>query len=336
MATNVFPRRPFWAALIAVSTAPFILILGIAPFNAAGLGLSPWLWLAVILTSAHVAATAAIFGDADFQPIVRGNPVRFFLLPTILAAGFAIVALTLPASAWNIVLTGMTAWQLHHYQRQSYGIAVFSCKASGISAPAGLSRVIDITTVVGMLGVLANGSSLHFPPGLVESTRYAAIVLYLIPIGWLVWNIRDDPKLTILSRTMIATAVLFLAPALIPANQMVVFWSYSIAHGAQYIIFMLAIGWAAPSRTSALAILGTAVAAGTIAFPLMNQTEFWTAIYLGIAAGHFLIDAKVWKLRELPQRVIIGARFREVLRPSAAATVADTTAEAVGSGRARA
>lgn len=305
-------RRPFWFALGAVTLAPFGLILGLPANGSASLAIG----ILIVVASAHVAATAAVFRDPEFRPIAARNRVRFFALPALLAAGFLAVALALPPAAWNLVLMGMTAWQLQHYQRQSYGIAAFGCKANGIAMPAGFSRAVDLSVIAGTLGVFANGSGVAFPASLAPATRVLAVLIYLAPVLWLIATFIASPALrrAPIAASSIIAAILFLGPALLPSSQAVVFWSYSIAHGAQYFVFMLALGWAAPQRGPVLLTLLLATVFGVIAFPLMNQSEAWTAIYLGIAAGHFLIDAKVWKLREQPQRSIIGGRFRDVLR----------------------
>lgn len=314
MGSTAFPRRPFWFALGAVTLAPFGLILGLAPING---GLFPGIGIVIVVVGAHVAATGAIFRDAEFREIASRNRARFFALPAALSISFLIVALALPPAAWNLVMMGMTAWQLHHYQRQSFGIAAFGCKASGIAVPTGFSRAVDLTVIAGALGVFANAAGFAFLAPLAPAARTLAAMIYIAPALWLAAALIKSPELrrAPIAATSVAGAVLFLVPALIPSSQAVVFWSYSIAHGAQYLVFMLALGWAAPQRGPVLAALLLALVLGTILFPLMNQTEIWTAIYFGIAAGHFLIDAKVWKLREMPQRKIIGERFRDILGP---------------------
>jgi hypothetical protein len=41
----------------------------------------------------------------------------------------------------------------------------------------------------------------------------------------------------------------------------------------------------------------------------LNSFKSGVAIYTGLVMGHFLIDAKVWRLREPLQRDLIRSRF---------------------------
>jgi hypothetical protein len=102
--------------------------------------------------------------------------------------------------------------------------------------------------------------------------------------------------------TLVGAAVFFL-PALMPGGAGAVFWSYGIAHGAQYLIFMLVLAWQAPDRAIALARLSAGVMVGGVFF-LQMVAQLSETAQLGLVFGHFLVDAKVWKLRGAQQSPI--------------------------------
>ncbi len=308
-------RTLFFGALLVATLAPFALILGLAPHEAQlpGLGL-----LMALTGGGHVGSTLAVFGDREFRPLVRANMGRFIALP--LALGLALAF----SNQWRSVqIAGSFAvlcWQLHHYQRQSYGIVAFVSKAANIRPLDGLNAVLNLTVFAGVLGIVA--SKTMFGDGLADvaasQLRVLAILLYAVALVWLAVLIAGNAELrgTPVVMATVLAAGLFFAPALLPGSVLVVFWTYAAAHGAQYLIFMTALAWNSPERSWASLRLGGAVTIG--AGLAWIATTFWPSlgpVYGGLLCGHFLIDAKIWKLRQMPQRAVIGRRFGFVLAP---------------------
>lgn len=69
-----------------------------------------------------------------------------------------------------------------------------------------------------------------------------------------------------------------------------------------------------------LCSLGGALGGGLLLFALLIALHGGMPVYLGFVCGHFLIDAKVWRLRETPQKALIGRRFATALHSPAAGT----------------
>jgi hypothetical protein len=88
----------------------------------------------------------------------------------------------------------------------------------------------------------------------------------------------------------------------------VAFLPYAIAHGAQYILMMSILS--GRSRRGWVAFL-TMCALGAGIGLAIDSMKAWPVIfvYMGLVQVHFLIDAKVWRLREPKQRAIMGNRF---------------------------
>jgi hypothetical protein len=101
----------------------------------------------------------------------------------------------------------------------------------------------------------------------------------------------------------------FFLPTLVSTNQLVGFWSYAIAHGAQYLIFMIIVSGNRKRGIVGLSLFVLVFAAMLVAFEHLNRSGAGFAAYTGIVMSHFLIDAKIWRLREPLQRGLIEQRF---------------------------
>jgi hypothetical protein len=102
---------------------------------------------------------------------------------------------------------------------------------------------------------------------------------------------------------------MFYLPTLVSTNDLVGYWSYAIAHGAQYIIFMIVVSGNRKHGTKALSLFLLLFAAMLLAFDHLNRSGAGMAAYTGLVMGHFLIDAKIWRLREPIQGSLIKQRF---------------------------
>jgi drug/metabolite transporter superfamily protein YnfA len=102
---------------------------------------------------------------------------------------------------------------------------------------------------------------------------------------------------------------MFFLPTLVSTNELVGFWSYAIAHGAQYLIFMVVLSGNRKRGTVGLSVFALVFAAMLVAFEHLNRSGAGLAAYTGIVMSHFLIDAKIWRLREPLQRNLIHQRF---------------------------
>jgi len=107
----------------------------------------------------------------------------------------------------------------------------------------------------------------------------------------------------------ICDAELDVLSPLVSTDPLIGFWSYAIAHGAQYLIFMIVLGANTKRGIVEIGLLLLAVSAAFVMFAKLNSFNAGLTFYNGIVMGHFLIDAKVWRLREPLQRQIIGERF---------------------------
>ena len=69
-------------------------------------------------------------------------------------------------------------------------------------------------------------------------------------------------------------------------------WSYAMAHGAQYVIFMIVVAGRCRHGLVGLAALVLVFAAMYVGFGHLNGSTSGSAFYTGLVMSHFLIDAK--------------------------------------------
>ena len=306
-------ERAFFLSLMLATAAPLLWLgFGVPLSHKSTGGLTAALMPVIALTGiGHVGATAFFYFDREAVELISRNRLRFFLYPAI-AAGGCLAASWASSSLWSVVLIAFLAWQFYHYQRQNYGLIAFAAQSSGggklpreltwmlnLGAAAAVVRLTSTSEAALVLGIaLFFGSTLMFVELLrsLISRRENWLVLTFETLGWL-----------------------FFLPSLISTDRLIGFWSYAIAHGAQYLIFMVVISGNRRRGLIGLALFALAFAAVFIVFVKLNASGAGFAVYTGLVMGHFMIDAKVWRLREPLQRQIIGERFGFIfpeLRPS--------------------
>jgi hypothetical protein len=139
---------------------------------------------------------------------------------------------------------------------------------------------------------------------------------------------RTTPLLTIYYFTLVC----FFLPVFLSTNINVAFFSYAIAHGVQYILFMSVVSLnldpqAAAKRVqigNAVKLLFLTLVAGFVFYragdlkavelitahaTLMKVVDFIIGAVLGATMAHFVVDAGAWRLSQTLQRMYIGKRF---------------------------
>ncbi len=258
----------------------------------------------------HVAATICFYPDRGYFAVMKTDKVRFFLWPLLLA-GFSALLFSIGGRWSAAILLGYFAWQMHHIQRQNYGIIAFAATSGRYGIlPAPLVWILDLTALAGfcaLLELLAVG-----PSGLF---LHAGRVLYLLSGCWLIKLIISNPKLRgnarITGFSVLSWA--FFLPAMIAVNPISTYWSYVIAHGGQYFIFVAVSSYGANRRTFWMALSLFGVTFWILS--LLADTSLGSKFFLGVGMGHFLIDAKLWRLREPLQRDLVRLRFAFLARP---------------------
>jgi hypothetical protein len=217
------------------------------------------------------------------------------------------------------VLAGNSAWLFYHYQRQNFGLISLVNKNVGAGRlPPEVSNILNMVVVAGVLGFIGIPFNRELgyviPPAVHSQIKMAGLALYGVSFGLLIRafykhpHLRANPWLT----CSILLGWAFFLPAVLFDTIAGAFMPLAVAHGAQYVLMMTVLsrrsnqGW---RGVGVMVMVGAAVGL-TMHFAL--QSKFDVHLYLfttGVVMIHFVIDAKLWRLRESQQRDIMMRRF---------------------------
>jgi hypothetical protein len=263
----------------------------------------------------HVASTAYLYLDHGFWRLIRENWPRFFVWPMLAIAVF-LGAYEISPGAAIMSMLAFGAWQLHHYQRQNFGVIAFAAQSTKFGPLPGLLRwVLDFGTAGCVCGSLSNlaAASGHAPgsPTLPIVLHDAAIACFAVSTGLLATMLARNPRL-LQARLVLAFVILswaFFLPVLMCNDILVSIQSFAIGHGAQYLVFLTVVSGASRYRWIGPLLMATVTFAAWQVLSRLSASPAGLAIYTGLVAGHFMIDAKVWRMRDPLQRSLIRERF---------------------------
>ena len=312
----------FLVLLAAVTLIPLLgvpLALGLATAQITG-PLPGALLLATITGPMHVAATGFFYFDRAFRPVMSEN--RFsctwslaWLPLTILGLGLAGAALIGP---WGylIIFSFHNIWLFYHYQRQNFGLASFVSTHVGVGRlPPRVNTVLNVAALGAIVALLGTPGFYPNPEGIIPAHAYVALrtagtIVYLTSVVLMLWVFRSEPRLrdSVWLTGALIVCVAFFLPTIVCRNAGMAFLPVAFTHGAQYIMMMSVV-----SGRSSRGVLGllTMCAVGVGAGLALNAMKVWPALLvaMGITQVHFLVDARVWRLREPRQRAIMRDRF---------------------------
>ena len=293
--------------------------------------------LLLFLGTAHVPATLFFYLDKDFSEIIRRHKARYIYFPIVLTVLTGLLFAFASTIAQAYVLLMYWSWQAFHYGRQNTGIYSFVSIGQRGAPPAKYERlVIDLGTWCGIIGtfrILGSGVApgyLHKPFDTLYWLGTFAFVLVLV--ASVVVYIQNFKRTTPLLTIFYFTLVCFFLPVFLSTGINVAFFSYAIAHGVQYILFMTVVSLNLDPHAPAKRFqLGNAVKllllTGIVGFvffragdlktvefvtthpTLMRIVDFVIGAVLGATMAHFVVDAGAWRLSQSLQRTYIGKRF---------------------------
>ncbi len=291
----------------------------------------------LFLGTAHVPATLFFYIDKDFSEILKQHKARYIYFPILLTIVtgliFAVASLTVQA----YILLVFWAWQAFHYGRQNTGIYSFVSIATRGAAPDKYERImIELGTFCGIIGtfkILGMAVAPNYLHGFFDLLyRFGAVVFALVLVASVVVYVRNFKRTTSLLTIFYFTLVCFFLPVFISTDMNVAFYSYAIAHGVQYILFMTVVSLNFDPQdasrrfkiASAVKLLLITVLVGLLFYRaidlksfeffggsanLMRVVDFIIGAILGATMAHFVIDAGAWRLSQSLQRTYIGKRF---------------------------
>jgi hypothetical protein len=313
--------RGFLVALASLTLLPLVGVpLLLTAASTYGFQLPGTLTLVAITGPMHVAATSFFYFDGEFRAVMRESPLRCFwsvgLVPlAIVVLGLSGTAL-IGAWAYLAIFVFHNVWLFYHYQRQNFGLISF------VSTNVGCGRLsprvnttLNLAALGGIIALLGTPGFYPDKEGIVTAEAYQAMrtggtAIYVLSLCMLIWVFWREPRLrenAWLSGALVLGMGFFL-PAVVFQSVALSFLPYAIAHGAQY-IFMMSVVSGRSSR-GWMALL-TMAALGVSLGSVLNMMTPWPLILIvtGLTQVHFLVDAKVWRLREPRQRAIMNERF---------------------------
>jgi hypothetical protein len=293
--------------------------------------------LLLFLGTAHVPATLFFYIDKDFSEIIRKHKPRYIYFPILLTITTGLLFAFASTLVQAYILLAYWSWQAFHYGRQNLGIYSFVSIAQRGAAPSKYEKlVIDLGTWCGITGtfkILGSGVAPGYLHKLFDTLYWAGTVAFVaVLVASLVVYAQNLKRTTPLLTIFYFTLVCFFLPVFLSTNVNIAFFSYAIAHGVQYILFMSIVSLNfdpdAPAKRiqvgNAVKLLLLTLVVGFVFYragdlktlelftahaTLMRIVDFIIGAILGATMAHFVVDAGAWRLSQSLQRRYIGKRF---------------------------
>lgn len=313
--------RSFLILLAFITLIPLLGVpLALGAAKSFGTGLPGSLTLVLITGPMHVAATSFFYFDRAFQPVMRESPLKCLWSPVwlplaLLGLGVGGMAL-IGTWARLLIFVFHNVWLFYHYQRQNFGLISFvSTSVGGGRLSPRVNTTLNMAALGAIIAVLGAPGFYPYKDGILTPSaclalRTVGIAIYVASIFAMISTFRREPRLreSIWLTGALVLGIAFFLPAVVFRSSALSFLPYAIAHGAQYILMMTVVsGRSSRGLLALLTMCGLGVGLGYA----MNQMTAWPLLLIagGLTQVHFLIDAKVWRLREPRQRAIMNQRF---------------------------
>ena len=291
----------------------------------------------LFLGTAHVPATVFFYIDKDFSEIVKRHKARYIYFPILLTITTGLLFAFASVIVQAYILLFFWTWQAFHYGRQNTGIYSFvSIATRGAPADKYERTMIELGTFCGIMGtfrILGTAVAPNYLHSFFELLyRVGGVIFLAVLLASVVIYIRNLKQTTPLLTIFYFTLVCFFLPVFLSIDMNVAFYSYAIAHGVQYLLFMTVVSLnfdpQASSRrfklANAVKLLLVTLLVGLLFYraidlkgfesviantTLMRFVDFLLGAILGATMAHFVIDAGAWRLSQALQRTYIGKRF---------------------------
>ena len=324
-------RRLFTLALLLSTWIPMAFFIGLGSLGKPVGGLETARTALLFIGGFHVAVTLILYLDKRFLRLVTENKARYVYVPlgAILASGFLFAFGGLVIQAYSYLI--FWAWQTHHYGRQNIGVYSFASIARGWRPHRLERRALDLAAACGICGtfkVLGTDQAPSYLRSVFDALYWFGALAF---IGVLIFSVsiyvRNRNDLSLSRTAFFFTLVLFFLPMFLSSNIDVAFFSYAIAHGAQYLAFMAVLSLDLGAREGRrgisrpmLAVAAFMLLLGILGYRAADLKtvasvgwgplfDFLVGIGLGTTIAHFLIDAGAWRLSQPSARQYVTQRF---------------------------
>ena len=327
----------FLVSLLLATWLPMAFFLLSSRLETSMYGFAGTRTLLLFLGTAHVPATLFFYLDKDFSEIIRRHKARYVYFPIVLtiATGLLFAFASTIVQAYTLLI--YWAWQAFHYGRQNTGIYSFvSIGTRGVAPGKHERTMIELGTYCGIIGtfkILGTAVAPGYLHGFFDVLyRVGAVAFVLILLASVFVYVRNWKRTTPLLTIFYFTLVCFFLPVFLSTDMNVAFFSYAIAHGVQYILFMTVVSLNFDPQNerrrlqigNAIKLIAITVLLGLLFYraielktieylaadkTLIKIVDFVIGATIGATMAHFVIDAGAWRLSQSLQRTYIGKRF---------------------------
>ena len=317
-------RRWLWAT-VALTAGAFVIAIAFAPSGSAApdRGLA---WVLFAGSSAHVASTGWLYTLRDVRCYAVSRRWRFIRVPVLLMIAGAATAATLTPAAMTWLLLPFFGWQFFHFGQQNLGLAALAAKTAGAPPLANAERRALIASgLAGIVALLSRPAllQLRVDPRLGGLFPLSAAALAgAIAAGLILLARRAPAQRPRGFCAMYLIGLFFSVPVFVFASPYAAVGGMTIAHGLQYLLLvsLVASGPGQAGRALRLAVLGNVALLGGAALALTSHLHgggpagrLLFGAYLGAVMAHFVIDARLWRLRDRFPRAFLARRVPYLL-----------------------
>jgi hypothetical protein len=332
-------KRVFLLSLLLSTWMPMAFFIFIGQSGSVSFSLEGVKMVLLFLGGAHVQATLFFYTDRDFRQQINENRIRYIYLPIILILSSGLIFAIAGTVMQAYLFLFYWAWQAYHYGRQNVGIYSFASLAQSKGPPQKMERLaLELATYCGILGtfkVMGTGVVPTYLQGFFELLYRAGYFFYLALFIFGLFAYLKNIRHTTLTKTLFfLTLLFFFYPIYLSSNILVAFSSYAIAHGLQYIIFMMVVSVNAERETvrrtvrNVVKLMLLTLLVGFAFYrvadlkglefirqqaALTTSLDFLVGAVFGATMAHFVIDAGAWRLSKAAPRAYMVKRFGFIL-----------------------
>jgi hypothetical protein len=332
-------KRVFLLSLLLSTWIPMAFFIFMGQGGTVSFSLEGIKIVLLFLGGAHVQATLFFYTDGDFRQQLNESRIRYVYLPVILILGSGLIFALASVAVQAYLFLFYWAWQAYHYGRQNVGVYAFASLAQQKGPPQKMERLaLELATYCGILGtfkVMGTGVVPTYLQGFFELLYRAGYFCYLALFMFGLYAYLKNIRHTTLTKSLFfPTLLFFFYPIYLSGNILVAFSSYAIAHGLQYIIFMMVVSANAERETvrrsirNVVKLMLLTLLVGFAFYrvtdlkdlefirqqaALARSLDFLVGAVFGATMAHFVIDAGAWRLSKAAPRAYMVKRFGFIL-----------------------
>jgi hypothetical protein len=299
-------------------------------------------WLLFVGTAVHVAATGVLFLGPQVRQLARSDRLSLWRCPAGLVALVALVAVVILPSQMGWMLLAVFAWQLWHYQRQNLGMVALAASSRRLpSLTRDERRALMGAGAAGIVAAVAHpqllGLNIH-PLG--RPIWVAAGVLFAASSCYGLFLLARRPRRyrPCAFSALYALSLSFWAPMFVFRSPFAAVGGMTIAHGFQYLLVVGLVLAGQRSTSTRLVRVGLGLSVALLAGGMLSLASHLHGApaplralfgaYVGVLTVHFVMDRRLWRLRDPAVRAFLASRVPYLI-PGPVASAAAASSDGI-------